>query len=91
MKKVDLVKIVASEAEISSDKANRAINAIFNGISAALEKGESFNQDKFGTFKIVDKAARKGRNPQTGEEVNIPAKKAPKFIASNHLKKDVNN
>ncbi|MNR54739.1 DNA-binding protein HU [compost metagenome] len=75
---------------MSVDKASKTVNAVFDIISEALSAGDSYSQDKFGTFKTVDRAPRKGRNPQTGEEIEIDAKKAVKLVVSGHLKDSVN-
>jgi len=90
MKKLDLVKAITSEVDITADKAGKIVNIIFERIAQALEEGDSYNHDKFGTFKVVDRAPRKGRNPQTSEVVEIPAKKAVKLVVSGYLKKQIN-
>lgn len=90
MKKSDLVRDIQNEVDITADKATKVVNTVFKRIAAALQEGDSYNQDKFGTFKVVDRAPRKGRNPQTGEPVDIPAKKAVKFVPSAHLKNIIN-
>lgn len=90
MKKSDIIKAITSEVDISVDKASKTINIVFDKITEALENGDSYNQDKFGTFKIVERAPRKGRNPQTKEIIDIPAKKAIKLVVSSHLKERIN-
>jgi DNA-binding protein HU-beta len=90
MKKSDIVKAITDQVDITADKAGKIINTIFDTISEGLINGDSYNQDKFGTFKSVDRAPRKGRNPQTGEVVEIKAKKAIKLIVSGHLKERIN-
>lgn len=90
MKKSDLVKEITSKVDVTADKAGKIVNIVFDAIAEALTNGDSYNQDKFGTFKVVERAPRKGRNPQTGEVVDIPAKKAVKLVISGHLKKQVN-
>lgn len=90
MKKQDLIKAITAEVDISSEKAGKTINIIFETIGKALEEGDSYNQDKFGTFKAIERAPRKGRNPQTCEVIDIPAKNAVKFIASGYLKDRIN-
>lgn len=90
MKKADLVKEITNEVDVTAEKAGKIINVIFDAIADAMEKGDSYNQDRFGTFKVVKRAPRKGRNPQTGEVVDIPAKSAVKFVASGKLKDKVN-
>lgn len=91
MKKAELVAQLVERVEgLSADKASRTVNEVFDIIAEALIAGDSYSQDKFGTFKIVDRAARKGRNPQTGEEITIEAKRAVKLVVSGHLKDQVN-
>ena len=90
MKKSDLVKIITSEVDITAEKASKVINVIFDAVGKSLIDGDSYNQDKFGTFKVVERAPRKGRNPQTGEVVEIPSKKAVKLIVSGYLKDSIN-
>jgi len=90
MKKSDLIKAVTNKVDITGEKAGKIINIIFETIAEALENGDSYNHDKFGTFKVVDRAPRKGRNPQTSEVVDIPEKKAVKLVVSGYLKKQIN-
>ena len=91
MKKSDLVKVIVSEVDgITAEKAGKVINVLFEAIGGALIAGDSYNQDKFGTFKVVGRAARKGRNPQTGETVEIPEKQAVKLVVSGYLKAKIN-
>ena len=80
MNKQDLIAIVAEENEISKTQAARAIDSIFDAITMAVAKGEGFQLIGFGTFKAVERAARKGRNPATNEEITIPAARLPKFV-----------
>lgn len=91
MKKSELVKAIMEKVEgVTAEKVGQCINATFEAIAEALEKGDSYNQDKFGTFKTQDREARKGRNPQTGETVDIPKKKAVKLVVSGRLKDKIN-
>ena len=91
MKKSDIVKVITSEFEgVSADKAGKIINRVFETIADGLVDGDSYNQDNFGTFKTIDRAARKGRNPQTGEIVDIPPKKALKLVVSGKLRDRIN-
>lgn len=91
MKKAELVaKLVERVEGLTAEKASKTVNEMFDIIAEALVEGDSYSQDKFGTFKIVDRAARKGRNPQTGEEITIDAKRAVKLVVSGHLKDQVN-
>ncbi len=80
MNKQDLIAIVAEENELSKAQAARAIDSIFDAITMAVAKGEGFQLIGFGTFKAVERAARKGRNPSTNEEITIPATRLPKFV-----------
>lgn len=86
MNKVELVTAVAEKAEISKKDATKAVSAITEVIKESLSKGDSVQLVGFGTFKVVDRAARTGHNPKTGEKIEIPAKKAPKFTAGKKLK-----
>jgi DNA-binding protein HU-beta len=86
MNKADLITQIASEADIPKAKAEKALGAFVNGVTKALRKEESVTLVGFGTFSVSRRAARKGRNPQTGKEIRIPATKAPKFRAGKSLK-----
>ena len=91
MKKAELVSQLVDRVEgLTVEKASKAVNAVFEIIAEALANCDSYSQDKFGTFKTVERAPRKGRNPQTGEEITIDAKKAVKLVVSGHLKDSVN-
>ena len=85
MKKSDLVKVITADVDITAEKAGKIVNTIFNAIAGALKEGDSYNHDKFGTFKVVERAARKGRNPQTGKDIKIAAKKVVKFKVGKKL------
>jgi DNA-binding protein HU-beta len=90
MKRAEIIKAITSEVDVTAEKAGKIVNIVFDTIARGLEEGDSYNHDKFGTFKVVDRAPRKGRNPQTGEVVDIPAKKAVKLIVSGYLKDKIN-
>lgn len=90
MNKGDIIAEIASRADISKAAAERALNAIIESVTDTLKKGERVAIAGFGTFSVIDRAARKGRNPQTGAEINIPASTAPKFKAGKALKEAVN-
>jgi DNA-binding protein HU-beta len=90
MNKGDIIAQIAAKADISKAAAERALNAIIESITDTLKKGERVAIAGFGTFSVIDRAARKGRNPQTGAEINIPASTAPKFKAGKALKEAVN-
>ncbi|MFX3658691.1 MAG: HU family DNA-binding protein [Ectobacillus sp.] len=89
MNKTELVKRVAETAELSQKEATAAVNAVFEAVTKALAEGEKVQLIGFGTFEVRDRAARTGRNPQTGEEMTIPATKVPAFKAGNELKEEV--
>ena len=89
MNKEDLVKLVSEKTGITKKAAEQAQKAVIEGISSTLEKGESISLVGFGSFKVVERAAREGRNPSTGEKMQIPASKAVKFTPSKSLKERV--
>ena len=90
MTKGELVEKIAGEAGISKKEAGEALKAFTGSISDALAKGDSVPLVGFGTFSISERAARTGRNPQTGATIQIKASKAPKFKAGKMLKDAVN-
>jgi len=90
MGKKDFVERAAKEAGISKASAEKAFNSIFDGIKSALKKGEKVTFVGFGSFSVSQREARKGRNPQTGKDIKIPARKVPKFAAGASLKEAVN-
>ncbi len=89
MNKGDLINEVAKVVSTKKE-AQAAVDSVFSSITKALKKGDSVTLVGFGTFKVVKRKARKGRNPQTGAEIKIKASKAPKFSAGQALKKAVN-
>ncbi len=89
MNKTELIEKVAKEADLSKAAAGRAVNAVFDGISSALSKGEEVAIVGFGTFSVSDRPARQGRNPQTGQPIQIDATRVPKFKAGKNLKESV--
>ncbi len=89
MTKKDIVTSIAEEAAISKAKAEKALKAFEKGIIITLKKGGKVTLVGFGTFGVSKRAARKGRNPQTGAEIKIPAAKVPKFTAGKAFKKAV--
>ncbi|MCP4347275.1 MAG: HU family DNA-binding protein [Desulfobacterales bacterium] len=89
MNKGDLVNNVAKVTNTKKD-AQAAVDCIISAITDALERGEDVTLIGFGTFKVADRKARKGRNPQTGKEIQIKAKKVPKFSPGKNLKDAVN-
>jgi DNA-binding protein HU-beta len=90
MTKKEIVAMAADEAGISKAKAEVAINAAFDGITAALKKGNKVTFVGFGTFSTSHRKARTGRNPRTGESIHIKASAVPKFKAGKALKDAVN-
>lgn len=88
MNKGDLVNEVAKVVKTKKD-AQAVVDCVLASISKALENGDSVSLVGFGTFKVAERKARKGRNPQTGEELYIAASKVPKFVAGKALKEAV--
>ena len=89
MNKAEVVSKVAEEAKITKASADKAFQAVIGCIQGALTNGEKVCFVGFGTFSVSDRKARKGRNPQTGKEIKIAAKKVPKFTAGSSLKEAV--
>jgi DNA-binding protein HU-beta len=89
MNKGDLVKEIAKVVD-SRKEAQAAVDCVFDAITNALKKNDTVTLIGFGTFKVENRKARIGRNPQTGAEIKIKAKKIPKFIAGKTLKDAVN-
>lgn len=85
MNKGDLINEVAKVVS-SKKEAQEAVDSVFASITSAMKTGETVTLVGFGTFKVVERKARKGRNPQTGEEIDIKASKAPKFTPGKALK-----
>lgn len=90
MKKVELVEAIAEKAGLTKADAGRALDATFAAITDALVKGDKISLVGFGTFSVSNRAARVGRNPQTGAEVKIAARKAAAFKAGSALKDALN-
>ncbi|WP_353458365.1 HU family DNA-binding protein [Staphylococcus coagulans] len=86
MNKTDLINAVADQAELTKKEAGQAVDAVFESIQKTLAKGEKVQLIGFGNFEVRERAARKGRNPQTGKEIDIPASKVPSFKAGKALK-----
>lgn len=89
MRKQDLVRAVAGESKLSEAQATSAINAVFGAIQNALADGDEVTISGFGSFRVVERAAREGRNPQTGETMQIAARKSPTFRPGTQLKRAV--
>jgi len=90
MNKTELVSAIAEKAGLSKTQAAAALDAAMEAVTEALKKGEQVSLIGFGTFKVGERAARTGRNPQTGETIQIPAAKVPKFTPGKALKDAVN-
>ena len=86
MNKTELVQFVANECEITQVDASRALNAILKGITESAKKGHGLQIPGFGSFDVRERSARKGRNPQTGEEIQIAASKSLGFKNGKALK-----
>ena len=91
MNKDDLISKVASSIGLSKTEAAKSVDAVFTNISGSLKNGNEVRLVGFGTFLVSNRAATTGRNPRTGESIQIPAKKVPKFRAGKVLKSTVNN
>jgi DNA-binding protein HU-beta len=89
MHKTDLIKEIAKQTSLSQKDSGAALEAFLKTTAKALKKGDSVTLIGFGTFKIVKTSARKGRNPQTGAEIQIKASKRVKFTAGKALKDSV--
>jgi len=85
MTKAELITKIADDAEITKVAATTALNSFLEGVTKTLKKGDKLTLVGFGTFSVSKRAARKGRNPFTGEEIKIKAKKVAKFKASKEL------
>ncbi len=81
MNKAELIDQIAKDAGITKTQANDAINSFTDTVASALKKGDKVTLVGFGTFSVTQRAARNGRNPQTGEVIKIKASKSPKFKA----------
>ena len=90
MNKSELVEALAKKTGATKKASEEALNAFVEVVSTTLKKGDKVQLVGFGTFEVRKRAARKGRNPQTNEEIKIPASKAPSFKAGKALKEVVN-
>ncbi len=90
MNKAELIAKIAEESKLTKKAAETALDAFMTTVECALKKGEKVQLVGFGTFEVRQRAARKGRNPQTKAEIKIPASKAPVFKAGKALKELVN-
>lgn len=90
MNKSDLIDHIATQADLSKASASRALEAVLGGIEVALKAGDTVSLVGFGTFMVGEREARTGRNPKTGEALNIKAAKVPKFRPGKGLKDALN-
>ena len=90
MNKTELIAEIAERAEISKKDAEKALKAFTDVVADELVKGEKVQLVGFGTFEVSERAAREGRNPQSGEPMQIPASKSPRFKAGKALKDMIN-
>lgn len=90
MNKTELINAIAEKAELSKKDADKALKAFVDVVAEELKKGEKVQLVGFGTFEVSERAAREGRNPQTGETMKIAASKSPKFKAGKALKDMLN-
>ncbi|GAA3703143.1 DNA-binding protein HU-alpha [Oceanisphaera litoralis] len=86
MNKTQLVDAIAAKADLSKAQAKAALEEVLNGITQSLKEGDPVQLVGFGTFKVNHRAARTGRNPQTGNEIQIAAANVPAFVAGKALK-----
>ncbi len=89
MTKQELIEKMAKDADISKAAAQKALDSLIDGIKKTLKKGNKVTLVGFGTFSVSKRAARKGRNPQTGEAIKIKASKAPRFKAGKAFKDSI--
>ena len=89
MTKQDIINTMADSAKISKASAGKALDGFLTGVTKALKKGDKVTLIGFGTFAVKKRSARKGRNPQTGEAIKIPATKVPKFTPGKKLRESV--
>src|SRR5690625_6842842 len=82
MNKTDLVNAVAEKSELSKKDAGKAVDAVFEAVMDSLKDGEKVQLIGFGNFEVRERSARKGRNPQTGEEIEIPDRKSTRLNSS---------
>ena len=90
MNKSELIDIISNESDVSKAAASRALDAMLNGVTESLLSGDQVTLVGFGTFSVRDRAPRTGRNPQTGEAIQIKAAKVPVFKAGKAFKDALN-
>lgn len=89
MRKQDLIREVANEAGLSDTQATKAVNAFLDAIQDSLARNDEVSISGFGSFKVVERAGREGRNPRTGEPMTIAARRSPTFKPGTQLKRMV--
>ncbi len=90
MNKTDLIKAVASKTAMTQEAVSKTLDGILSEVTASLQSGDAVTLPGFGTFKVSLRAARQGRNPRTGETIQIKASKLPAFSAGKTLKESLN-
>ncbi|MEJ2611063.1 MAG: HU family DNA-binding protein [Candidatus Thiodiazotropha sp.] len=90
MNKAELIEAIAESADISKAAAGRALDGMVNAVTETMKAGDTLSLVGFGTFSVKERAARDGRNPQTGETIKIKASKIPSFKAGKALKDAIN-
>ena len=90
MNKNELIEKVAETSDLAKSDATKAVEGVFDTITSALQGGDEVRLVGFGTFSVTQRQASEGRNPRTGEKIQIPASKQPKFKAGKQLKEAVN-
>jgi DNA-binding protein HU-beta len=91
MRKVEIVARIADETDLTQVRAEKVVNAILQEIKDALQRGEPVILRRFGSFQVRAKRARMGRNPKTGEEAGIPARRVVRFKSGEHFRESVND
>jgi len=89
VRKQDLIKEVANEADLTEAQATKAVNAFLDAIQNSLSRNDEIQLSGFGSFKVVERAGREGRNPRTGETMQIAARRSPTFKPGTQLKRSV--
>ncbi len=90
MNKAELISVMAEKSGLTKKDTEKALNAFMEAVEEALVNGDKVQLVGFGTFEVRERSARKGRNPQTGEEIDIPAASVPAFKAGKALKDSIN-
>jgi len=85
MNKAELISAIATDAGVSKSVASKVLDSVINNVTESLKKGDKVTLVGFGTFSVTKRKARTGRNPQTGKEIKIPARKVAKFRAGAKL------